>query len=81
MTPVAVTRLAGGQPAMRAPDGVRANSPCGLKQRAALIRLALCFSARPQRGGGDRKTERSAAGHALRFSVGSVLSPKFQHFE
>ena len=59
-TPLSVTPS--GQPAVRASGGVRANSlDCvALKQRAALIRLKLCSSARTE-GKGSRAAFRAIA--------------------
>ena len=59
-TPLSVTPS--GQPAVRASGGVRANSlHCvALKQRAALIRLKLCSSARTE-GKGSRAALRAIA--------------------
>ena len=59
-TPLSVTPL--GQPAVLASGGVRANSlHCvALKQRAALIRLKLCSSARTE-GMGSRAALRAIA--------------------
>ena len=59
-TPLSVTPL--GQPAVLASGGVRANSlHCvALKQRAALIRLKLCSSARTE-GKGSRTALRAIA--------------------
>ena len=59
-TPLSVTPS--GQPAVRASGGVRANSlHCvALKQRAALIRLKLCSSARTE-GKGSRTALRAIA--------------------
>ena len=59
-TPLSVTPS--GQPAVRASGGVRANSlHCvSLKQRAALIRLKLCSSARTE-GKGSRAALRAIA--------------------
>jgi len=47
-TLVSVTPAAPGQPAMLAPSGIRANSPCGLKHARIFIRLPLRFSAQTQ---------------------------------
>ena len=68
-TPLSVTPA--GQPAVRASGGVRANSlHCvSLKQRASLIRLKLCSSARPE-GKGSRAALRAIA--ALGPGVGSA---------
>jgi len=59
-TPLSVSPS--GQPAVRASGGVRANSlHCvALKQRAALIRLKLCSSARPE-GTGTQTALRAIA--------------------
>ena len=68
-TPLSVTPS--GQPAVLASGGVRANllHCVALKQRAALIRLKLCSSARPE-GKGSRAALRAIA--ALGLGVSSA---------
>ena len=73
-TPLSVTPS--GQPAVLASGGVRANllHCVALKQRAALIRLKLCSSARPE-GKGSRAALRAIAalgpGHRTTRGAGS----------
>ena len=77
-TPLSVTPS--GQPAVLASGGVRANllHCVALKQRAALIRLKLCSSARPE-GKGSRAALRAIAalGPARRGERGACLGAGF----